>query len=378
MLTVLSAPVWLRYIRQASAPTTPAPGSGSAVEAGAGEAGSPDAPGDPAEARERSPVADALDDPRRGANEPTPSDLNPDPGDQGPARRGAGLAASAERIELDAFATGGRHPARPGYLYWRVTVRLEAAGKAITLSSAGPDAVLVSMGMRIESLGSPDDGSLLPARARGREVSVRPGSPTSATFVFEVPQEFTRARLVLAGGGEVLLRVGRVRTDVPARRLAGQYVEALPRNLPPLADEPILAALRDAPGELAVAARGEDLALRFTASGVEGLARPAGRGGGVYEVGLGRGRRSLRAKLRVLPDGGGLVLFLDDSPYHQLTYRRADAPGRGVRVIVPKGDGLAPPPGSDSAPGSTQAGQEEPWTETVEPEHIEPPRFFDD
>ncbi len=383
MLGVLSAPIWLRYLRRPADPADDGQDAArSALDPGADGARTPAGPDDEAgDAGEETPDANASPE----ANDPAPSDPPADPAGPGPPASGPGLTARLERIELDAFAARGRHPARPGYLYWRVSVRLEARAGPIELVSAGPDAVLVSMGMRIESLGSPDDASVLPMRARAREVRIEPGSPRSATFVFEVPQEFTRGRLVLAGGAELSLRAVRVRMGVPARRLAGDYVEALPRNLPPRADGPILAALRDAPGGLAVAARGEDLVLRFEQSGVEGLARPAGRIGGLYKVDLRKASSTRRARLRVLPKGQGLVLFLDAKPFHQITYLRPDARGRRVRVITPAGGSGSEPASETPTPAGPRSGPErsernghETKPETVEPQPIEPPRFFED
>ena len=100
--------------------------------------------------------------------------------------------------------------------------------------------------------------------------------------------------------------------------LVGAYDEQVPRNLRPLPRDAVIAAIQAGSKQaLIVTRRPAGLRIEMPAAGVSGRAKPAG--GGVFHATLARGDKTLNCKLRLFDGGRGLILYLRDAPFHQLT-----------------------------------------------------------
>ena len=104
--------------------------------------------------------------------------------------------------------------------------------------------------------------------------------------------------------------------------LAGSYKEKPPRNLKPLLRHPVMAAIQSAPRHRIVVRRSkEGFVVSIPEAAVEGKAKSLG--GGLYKAVLKRSADALDCKLRLINGGRGLILYLSDAPFHQVTYERS-------------------------------------------------------
>lgn len=221
----------------------------------------------------------------------------------------------------DLFAVDGCFPARPGYVYWKVTVEVQAGSTPISFPGFGQQASVTVGDVELPSLGVVGGSSLLPVRAEERTIRLKAGESQSFVLVFEAPQSAAGGRLSLGNVGARDFTVPAPPPVPPEGALAGTYAEAPPRNLQPLLRDPVMAAIQGAADHALVVrspARGLDVLIPD--AGVQGRARPLGQG--LYAAVLKRGDSVLDAKLRLIDGGKRLILYLSDEPFHQITYDR--------------------------------------------------------
>jgi hypothetical protein len=249
-----------------------------------------------------------------------PTQRAPTPRTRPAGEEPTGPVLPTEMARWRLFAGGGRYPARPGRLFLVLTIAppMDEAALAVEID-----------GTSYPSLGAPASGGAVPRPA----VAPRPEPNRPSTQrVFEVP---ARGGVALAPA----LPDGRTRVrlpDPPASQSIqpGLYIEQAPRNLRPLLRGPVLEAVQSAPpGQgLRLEPRGKQFRLELPAAGVSGLLRRVRPG--VLEGVLRKGPHSRVVTLRScrqtadLADGiVRVVLYLDDQPMHQLTFRRTAAVG---------------------------------------------------
>ncbi len=227
----------------------------------------------------------------------------------------------AVSVQADVFANGGYAPARSKRVYWKVSLTINAGEYTRVFDSAGADAILTIAGKEYESLGSVVDDANLPRRARAERIEIAQGKTSRATLLFEVPAAARAGRLAIEDAGEVAVGPVELQPTVDAGILAGEYVESPPRNLKPLLRNPVMAALqRSANHKLTLARAGDDQwTVRIVPAGVTGSASMVG---GILQADIELEGSSLPCKLRPIRDGSGLILYLRDEPFSQITYRR--------------------------------------------------------
>ncbi len=281
-------------------------------------------------------------------DDPTPGPSNPPVGNgqQTPARPTTGNAIAAagnhtnshtrpvappppaspkcDVVELvtRTFGPGGYYPAALGTIYWKLTADLTAGEEPIEFQARGKDVQLVFAGKPVDSLGVPVDSqastALLPTMARQETIALKPKQHRRITLLFEVPTGIAEGELVI-GKLKWPFKMVQGPAAIPPANLAGTFVEAPPRNLQPMLDNPVMAAIQAAGQQhLAVRAKGEGLEVTIPEAQVRGQASPAGRD--VYALALTRGDSKLAANLRFTEGGRTAILYLDAKPFHQITY----------------------------------------------------------
>ena len=242
-----------------------------------------------------------------------------------PVARRAVEPASCEVLDTatSAFAADGYFPVGPQMLYAQLKVRIRAGEKPLSLRAGGEDFVLDAGGQRCPCLGEPvalADG--LPVRSRQEQIRIDAGTAKEAVLLFEVPRDAPGGTLHVDGAGAAQATFEGACASLPAARLAGTYVETPPRNLRPLLRQPVMAAIQAAPEQkLLIEAEGNDLRIEIPAAAVRGTARQTAPG--LYRAALHCSNSELASTLRFLAGGATLLLYLDETPFHQLTYTRA-------------------------------------------------------
>ena len=225
------------------------------------------------------------------------------------------------RAATDLFAADGYWPAAPDRVYWKLSVRVTAGPKPLAFDTAGEHVTLSAEGKTFASLGGPGGRSAIPIRATAGRVRLAPGRSAEAILLFDVPRSLRGAELRIRGLPPMAVRM----PQPPAGgELVGAYDEQVPRNLRPLPRDAVIAAIQAGPRQtLLVTRRPDGLRIEMPEAGVSGAAKPAG--GGVFHATLACGDKTLNCKLRLFDDGRGLILYLRDAPFHQLTFRRRAA-----------------------------------------------------
>ena len=297
----------------------------------------------------------------------------------------AGHKQQVVATAVDDFATGGYFPARPGMVYWNVTVTLKAGSEALQVLTYGRDVVLYVDDRPYESLGVQADQAGLVLRGERRNVILYPGQAQTFTFLFEVPADKQRGKLKVGPIGEATVELASTAVPPPAGALAGAYEEASPRNLKPLLRNPVMAAIQSTPDqELIERPNGETLDVSIPSAGVTGTARLAPDG--MYKAVLKHQADELKCQLRPRHDGSGVILYLADEPFHQLTYVKST----GARKPAPEPPAPAEPspakprpsrhtrPSAESAPAPPGADPpKEPTTRSVLPTDTGRKTIFD-
>lgn len=220
------------------------------------------------------------------------------------------------------FGPEGYYPAALGSIYWKLTAELTAGAEPIEFQAMGKDVQLVFAGKRVNCLGIPVDSSpahaLLPTMARQEMIYLKPRQSRKITLLFEVPTGIAEGELIIGKLSWPFKMVPGPPAIAPAN-LAGTFVEAPPRNLRPMLDHPVMAAIQAAGQQhLAVKTNGSGLDVTIPEAQVRGKASPAGPD--VYALALTHGQSKLAANIRFTEGGRTAILYLDDKPFHQITY----------------------------------------------------------
>jgi len=240
---------------------------------------------------------------------------------------------SVVTAELKDFGAGGYFPARPGHVFWEVTAALKAGDKPLSFYNYGKTATLTTASGTYESLGSPPDSPALPVPSRREVVSLAGSQGRQISLLFQVPISDKQGTLKVASLPEAPVQPAPVQAPTS---LAGTYPEASPRNLRPLLRDPVMAAIQAAPAHQIVLkdAQASGLEVSIPAAAVSGSAQ-AGPDG-MYQAVLRNGKDELKCALRPMVDGRGVILYLSDQPFHQLTYARPGRPKPQPRPQPPK------------------------------------------
>ena len=248
---------------------------------------------------------------------------------------------SVVAAEFKDFIAGGYFPARPGHVYWELTVAVKAGNKPLSFYNYGKGVTLTTASGAYECLGSPPDTTALPLRSRREAVSLAGLEGRQIVLLFQVPVADSQGKLKLGPLEEAAVQPAPL--DGPAS-LAGTYREAPPRNLRPMLRDPVMAAIQSAPAHQIVlkdgSARG--LEVSIPAAAVSGSAQPGPDG--MYQAVLRNSKDELKCFLRPMVDGNGVILYLSDQPFHQIAYARPGAPKPRPRPQPPK------PPATQSQP----------------------------
>ena len=165
--------------------------------------------------------------------------------------------------------------------------------------------------------------------AQELQMKIPPTASRVETFVFVVPPDLTGGALHVAGVGQMPLRdLPKIRS--PKRKeLPGTYAETA-RFLKLSFADPVMEELRAAGRHQIVITGNKDrLDIAIPPTPIRGQATPDGNG--AYKAVLRDGSKALAGRMRFLPDGRRLVLYLADAPYHQVVYERR----QGGRVVAP-------------------------------------------
>jgi hypothetical protein len=224
----------------------------------------------------------------------------------------------------DLFLSDGYCPAAPGQAYWKVEIDVTAGARALVVNPFAPRAGLTCPEGNFPCAGLLEPGTWPSQRAVRHPVSVPPGQTVKLKLLFDVPEDLTEAVLRLEGFSDTTVRPLAGPSGPGGTLSAGTYAEAPPRNLQPLLADPVMAAVQAASKlELTVAKNAEGYRLSLPGASVTGTASHAGSG--TYEVHLQKGAASIEGKLRAATGGNLLILYLQDSPFHQITFARQGA-----------------------------------------------------
>jgi uncharacterized CHY-type Zn-finger protein len=247
-------------------------------------------------------------------------------------RRSARVVSPEARltdVRWDSFASNGYWPAGPGRLYCKATVFLKAGNETAAFANHGGDVILRLGTQTYQSLGEPLHLAYAPIQARRDKVAFNPMQERGLTFLFEVPAGEETGFLEVRGFGTMDVKLPAVPTA--ADRIVGTYREAPPRNLKPFLDDPVMQAVQEAmPQRLLVEAETIGYAVRIPEANITGQARHAI--GGLFDLTLWKDEQSLDCKLRILPGGETLILYLNEAPLHQMTYSREPSAGQAEAV----------------------------------------------
>lgn len=222
------------------------------------------------------------------------------------------------KAQASIFASGGYMPSPPGMVYWRVSASI-SSGKPLMLQSAGPAVTLNVDGQDYPSLGIAPATAARPASAIARELSLEPGKPLEATFLFLAPAEAGGGALAVKGIGKTAFLVEQ---PPGGGDLSGTFAEAAPRNLRPMLPDPVMAAIQKAADQrLVIWQEGRQYRVSIPSAGINGTAR-RGEGDAFVAELSDAGNNRLNCQLRLLEGGKRLLLYLSPEPYHQITYTR--------------------------------------------------------
>jgi hypothetical protein len=265
---------------------------------------------------EPSPRREPMDRHRRGEVSPSRNEPRRRPPAEIPKRQ---AAIRLVAVEPSLFAAEGYRPAPPGKIYWRVRTEI-TAGNATTVQTYGKEARLQLGDATITALGQAAGAPPMPLGWAPSVLKLVAGERRQVTLVFEVPAAAGVGKLTFGRFGT--LDVGPVRSPKPGDAdLEGLWGEVPPRNLKPLLEDPVMAALQHAADHsMRIERTGNELRISIPAAGVQGSLTP-GRNG-VHQALLRAGDATLTCKLRSYDDGRGMVLYLRERPFYQLTYRK--------------------------------------------------------
>ncbi len=252
--------------------------------------------------------------PNGGRKPPTPIG----PGD--PTRPGLQPTLRVVGARLDVLTETGLIPAPAGKAFLQATVRIRAGSEPVAVDTADGSVTVEMGGVSIPTLGLPAPKGAFAIGGRQTTMSIPPTASRIETLVFVVPAGATGGKVRIAGVGEADLP-SLPRPPNPKRnRLPGTYGETS-RFLKLAFADPVMEKLRSAGRhQIVVTARKDRLDIALPQASIRGQATRDVDGS--YEAVLTGGGKKLTGRLRFLPDGRHLVLYLADGPYHQVVYER--------------------------------------------------------
>ena len=229
------------------------------------------------------------------------------------------------------FLARGYLPAGARSMYWRIAANVSAGKKPLQFKTHGADVGLLFGTKRFDSLGVPArGGGILPVRARKTSVSLGKQEARKLTFLFEVPLGLARGQLHIRGLAPQNVVLPAPQEPLAAAKLAGTYEETAPRNLKPLLRDPVMAAIQAAPHQkLVVSSHAGGIQVTIPQARVRGEGKQVAPG--LFQTPLKREDHTLLASVRFVEGGRMAILYLADSPFHQLTYVNPKVPASAAR-----------------------------------------------
>ena len=247
----------------------------------------------------------------------------PDGGESQPAATGRADVAVVTAYR-DIFANAGYLAAQPGRGYVKVTVKIKPIDRSVAFNTYGKDVTLTVGEKTYEALGALSGCSVFPLTGERVPAGISSGQTRSVMFLFDLPVDAVADEsltLRIERVGEVSFRMPPPAAAPEAAAMAGEYVEAFPRSLKPLAKSPILAAIEGYPNHtLILRESAEGLSLRLPGAGLRGSLTPQGD---LFATTLTLGERTLDTAVRVADGGRRVVVFFGENGESQLTFHRA-------------------------------------------------------
>jgi hypothetical protein len=275
---------------------------------------------------ENDPIADPVSDPDPGTGtgvEITGDRPGPGGEDLPPADTG-GADVELVAAYRDLFANAGYLPAMLGREYVKVTVSIAPTGKGVAFNTYGKAVTLTIGETAHEALGALSGCSVFPLTGERMPAGISAGQTRKVMFLFDLPEGAIGdepVTLKIDRVGEVAFRMPPAKDAPDATALVGEYVEAFPRNLKPMARSPILSAIEGYPNHAMTLRESADgLQLKMAGIGVVGTLTPDGTG---YAATLQQRDRTLEATARVADGGKRIVLLFGDDATSRLTFVRA-------------------------------------------------------
>ena len=261
--------------------------------------------------------------PGKGGKTPKPVNPRPKPKTPKPKPKPKPKPATCDVVAAwaDPFAGEGYAPARPDRVYRKITAVVQAGDKPVSLKTYGADVTLSVGGETYASLGSPASAGMLAMHPAQRTFEMKPRTSKRVTFLFDVPAEpasFGAGVLALQSIEEIDVPAAAPPAgDIPAQPT--KFVEAPPRNLRPMLQHPVMAAVQGAINQTLVLSNGGAvLKITIPEASVSGTAVETSPGH--YTATLRRDEATLACRLRVLDQGKRVILYLADEPFHEITY----------------------------------------------------------
>ena len=220
------------------------------------------------------------------------------------------------------FAHGTEFPAATGQMYVLLDIELQAGGVPISIHT--DNVKLKVKGRSYPALGLPTTQGTLPLRAQPADLKLRAGTSKTWQLLFEVPATLASAEVIAGSLPRMRLKL---RPFPPYEgKVNGKFKEVLPRRLKPLLTDPVMAAIQRTPsGRLHISKGGDKYQVLLPEAGI--TSEPFKFTRGQTNVTLVRDQQPLVVTLRYKrPHGNLLILSLDNSPLHQLVFRRVGAP----------------------------------------------------
>jgi DNA-directed RNA polymerase subunit RPC12/RpoP len=254
------------------------------------------------------------------------------PGDSAPpvhntAPRGAQARMAVRDTETAYFAADGYYPAGPKSLYWIVTLSVTAGRDGLSLTTFG-DAIALRVGGKvITPLGvvSEPGRDVLPRRAEHQQMKLEPQTTRAMRLLFEVPASADAAKIEVRGVGTADVVMIGLPAPPGEGDILGNFAETSPRNLKPLLRGGLAQAFQESPDQslrIFRDQRNNQLRLHAPNAGANGDLKPLGNG--LYEAQLGSRRGRGKVTIRVINGGKGVILYLSDEPFHQMTFLKQD------------------------------------------------------
>ncbi len=307
----------------------------------------------------------ATADPPPGASTSEPGGVST-PAAQPPAQAAqAAPKLTPVTAEVAVFADGGRGPAPPGQVYWKISALLSAGGSARNLRLGRETVALVAGERRwpCQRLVVPQAGGEVTVA----RLSLREGQQAEVGMTFLVPRDLREAAIHIEQVAEAPFALAW--EDASAESLpAGTYEEAGVRNLKPAPADPVRDAVqRMSPVRMEVTPRGQEVSVALPAARVWGRLERAGPGR--FEGTLTRLGERLDVSLVSWDGGRTLLLHLGPRGRGQLTLRRrGGVAGEPTSAVVTSPGRSSPESRPDRPPDAN----------TPSPERVRPAAPTDD